>query len=180
MAAQDGVGVPDGGVGSIQHPTAAAGADGSNQGAFNLSTGAIIGISVTIGLVIIAIGSMWALWYLAKKRQWNVRESIRRASRRITGRKVPPKSALQNKSRRGTVYAGNKSSSNTRARDAERGMGRSQQQQQPIKPTHGWLADEKERSRSRSREDEERLHRAEQHTSRAIPGWKPKAYFGSR
>lgn len=119
---------------------------------------------------------MWALWYLAKKRQWNVRESIRRASRRITGRKVPPKSAQKNKSTRGTVYV-NKSNSNTRARDVERGMGRSQQ---PIKPTHGWLADEKERSRSRSREDEERLHKAEQHTSRAIPGWKSKASFGSR
>lgn len=58
MAAQDGVGVPDGGVGSIQHPTAAAGADGSNQGAFSLSTGAIIGISVAIGLVIVAIGKL--------------------------------------------------------------------------------------------------------------------------
>lgn len=57
MAAQDGVGVPDGGVGSIQHPSA-AGADGSNQGAFSLSTGAIIGISVAIGLVIVAIGKL--------------------------------------------------------------------------------------------------------------------------
>ncbi|QDS72442.1 hypothetical protein FKW77_009335 [Venturia effusa] len=176
MSAQDGVGVPDGGVGSIQHPTAAAGADGSNQGAFSLSTGAIIGISIAIGLIIVAIGGMWALWYMTKKRQWNVRESIRRASRRITGRKGPPKSAQENKSRRGTVYV-NKSTSNTRARHAERGVGRSQQ---PIKPTHGWLADEKERSRSRSREDEERLHKAEEHTSRAIPGWKAKAPFGGR
>ncbi|TID13231.1 hypothetical protein E2P81_ATG10084 [Venturia nashicola] len=176
MAAQDGVGVPDGGVGSIEHPTAAAGADGSNQGAFSLSTGAIIGISVAIGLVIVAIATMWALWYLAKKRQWNVRESIRRASRRITGRKVPPKSAQENKSRRGTAYV-NKSTSNSRARDVERVMERSQQ---PLRPTHGWLADEKERSRSRSREDEERLHKAAQHTSRAIPGWKPKAPFGVR
>lgn len=58
MAAQDGVGVPDGGVGSIQHPTAAAGADGFNQGAFSLSTGAIIGISVAIGLIIVAIGKL--------------------------------------------------------------------------------------------------------------------------
>lgn len=58
MEAQDGVGVPDGGVGSIQHPTAAAGADGSNQGAFSLSTGTIIAIAVAIGVVILAIGKL--------------------------------------------------------------------------------------------------------------------------
>jgi hypothetical protein len=78
----------------------------------------------------------------------------------MTGRKVPPKSSTQNnKSRRGTVYV-NKSTSN--ARDMERSAGRSQD---PIKPNHGWLADEKERSRSRSRDDEERLHEGQEQTA---------------
>ena len=117
---------------------------------------------------------MWFLWYMAKKRQWNVRESIRRASRRMTGRKVPPKSSQNNKSRRGTVYV-NKSTSNTR--DMERGPGRNED---PAKPTHGWLADEKERSRSVSREDEERLHKNEEQQTRAGPGWKAKVPFGGR
>jgi hypothetical protein len=193
MSAQDGLGVPDGGVGSVVHPTSAPGSDGSNQGAFSLSTGAIVGLSIGIGLIILAVGKlslrsshdgssltdftggMWFLWYMAKKRQWNVRESIRRASRRVTGRKVPPKSTPSNKSRRGTVYA-NKSTSNTNTRDAERGIGRSQE---PVKPTHGWLADEKERSRSRSREDEERLHKTGEQT-KAAPGWKAKVPFGGR
>lgn len=58
MAAQDGVGVPDGGVGSVVHPTSAPGADGSNQGAFSLSTGAIVGIAIAIGLIILAIGKL--------------------------------------------------------------------------------------------------------------------------
>jgi hypothetical protein len=57
MSAQDGVGVPDGGVGSQVHPTSVPGSDGSNQGAFSLSTGAIVGISITIGVVILAIGT---------------------------------------------------------------------------------------------------------------------------
>jgi hypothetical protein len=119
---------------------------------------------------------MWFLWYMAKKRQWNVRESIRRASRRITGRKVPPKAATTN--RRGTVYVAKSSNNNTR--DVERGMGGRTQKPKPIlKPDHGWLADEKERSRSRSREDEERLHRAETQT-KAGPAWKSKVGFGGR
>jgi len=54
MSGQDGVGVPDGGVGS-QDTGSAAGAAGSDQGSFSLSTGAIVGISVTVGLVVIGI-----------------------------------------------------------------------------------------------------------------------------
>jgi hypothetical protein len=38
------------------------------------------------------------LWWLAKKRQWDVRQSIRRASRRLTGR-APADSGKQNQNR---------------------------------------------------------------------------------
>jgi len=55
MSGQDGVGVPDGGVGN-QATGNAGGNSGSSQNSFNLSTGAIIGISVAVAVVVIAIG----------------------------------------------------------------------------------------------------------------------------
>jgi len=55
MSGQDGVGVPDGSVGN-QATGNAGGNSGSSQGSFNLSTGAIIGISVAVGVVVIGIG----------------------------------------------------------------------------------------------------------------------------
>lgn len=188
MSAQDGVGVPDGGVGSTATPSM-PGANGADQGAFSLSTGAIVGISVAIGVLVIAIGKttlqsafiernltissigvMWFLWYMAKKRQWNIRESIRRASRRMTGRKVPPKSAPASKNRRGTVYIKPTPSAKgySRTQDTERGL--SSIDETAKLPTHGWLADEKERSRSRSREDDERI----QIPAATAGGWKAK------
>lgn len=63
-----------------------AGAAGAQKGAFNLSKGALAAIIVVAVIVVIGgIGSA-TLWWLAKKRQWDVRQSLRRASRRFTGR----------------------------------------------------------------------------------------------
>jgi hypothetical protein len=56
MSGQDGVGVSAGGVGSTATAGTAAGADGADNGAISLSKGAVIGMSVGIGLVIISIG----------------------------------------------------------------------------------------------------------------------------
>lgn len=69
---------------------AVGGASGGNGGAFQLSTGAVVGISVACGLVVLAIISLWGLWFVAKRQQWTLRETLSRASRRLTGRKVPP------------------------------------------------------------------------------------------
>ncbi|KAF2098329.1 hypothetical protein NA57DRAFT_77118 [Rhizodiscina lignyota] len=80
----DGLGVPEGGVGSTNDGN--AGNDGSDVGSYSISTGAIIGISVGIALLILVIFVIWLLWFLAKKRGWDVRKSISRASRRLTGR----------------------------------------------------------------------------------------------
>jgi hypothetical protein len=57
MSAQDGTGVGEGGVGSTVNAGAAAGADGADKGAFSLSRGAIVGMSIGIGFVIVAIGT---------------------------------------------------------------------------------------------------------------------------
>jgi len=85
----EGTGSIVGGVGS-NTGGAVGGASGGNGGAFQLSTGAVVGISVACALVVLGIVTLWALWFVAKRRQWTIRETISRASRRLTGRKVPP------------------------------------------------------------------------------------------
>jgi hypothetical protein len=54
MSGQDGVGVPDGGVGN--QATGNAGGNSGSSGSFNLSTGGIVGISVAVGVTVIGIG----------------------------------------------------------------------------------------------------------------------------
>jgi hypothetical protein len=61
-----------------------AGASGDSQTAITLNTGDIVAISVVVGLVVIlGLGSA-LLFYLAKKRQWEVRASLRRSAKRLT------------------------------------------------------------------------------------------------
>ncbi|KAG9949512.1 hypothetical protein KCU85_g4132, partial [Aureobasidium melanogenum] len=64
----------------------AAGASGGDSGSFQLSKGAFAAIisvvSIGVGLGIIFL----VLFVIARRRQWKIRESIVRASRRITGR----------------------------------------------------------------------------------------------
>ncbi|KAF2472611.1 uncharacterized protein BDR25DRAFT_178505, partial [Lindgomyces ingoldianus] len=63
-----------------------AGAAGSAKGAFTLSKGGLAAI-ITVAVLVAVGGTISAiLFWLAKKRQWDVRQSIRRASRRLTGR----------------------------------------------------------------------------------------------
>ncbi|THY90757.1 hypothetical protein D6C93_06478 [Aureobasidium pullulans] len=75
----------------------AAGASGGDSGSFKLSKGgfaAIISVvSIGVGLGIIFL----VLFVVARRRQWNVRKSIARASRRLTGRfsSHPNKTALK-------------------------------------------------------------------------------------
>ncbi|KAF1813482.1 hypothetical protein P152DRAFT_457844 [Eremomyces bilateralis CBS 781.70] len=76
--------VSEGGLGTSTDP-GVAGAAGPDSGGIHISTGGIIGIAVGIAVAVIGIGVMWFLWYMAKKRSWDVRSSIRRVSRRLTG-----------------------------------------------------------------------------------------------
>jgi len=85
----EGTGSIVGGVGASSGGSS-AGASGGNGGAFQLSTGAVVGIAVACAVVVCAIVALWALWFIAKRRQWTIRETIHRASRRLTGRKNPP------------------------------------------------------------------------------------------
>ncbi|KAH7119597.1 hypothetical protein B0J11DRAFT_64256 [Dendryphion nanum] len=105
-----------------------AGAAGTSKGAFNLSKGGLVAIIVVAVLVaVIGIASAVLFW-LAKKRQWDVRQSIRRASRRFTGR--ADTSNRQNRQNRRTGVRLNSPpapKNRTQNRDVEKGLPTSSQ-----------------------------------------------------
>ncbi|KAK6080625.1 hypothetical protein SCUP234_05171 [Seiridium cupressi] len=70
----------------------AAGAAGSTTGAVELSHGALVAIIVVV--VIVAIGGIGSavLFYLAKKKEWKVRESIRRSAKKVVTALTPRRS----------------------------------------------------------------------------------------
>ncbi|KAH7381293.1 hypothetical protein DE146DRAFT_760730 [Phaeosphaeria sp. MPI-PUGE-AT-0046c] len=102
-----------------------AGAAGTQKGAFNLSKGALAAIIVVAVIVVLGgIGSA-TLWWLAKKRQWDVRQSIRRASRRFTGRGKTDKTQSRQNRRTGIRLNSpppGKSSKPRQEHDLEKGL----------------------------------------------------------
>jgi len=93
------------GPGTVANPVAttpaeqnAAGASGGSPGSFDLSVGALIAIGVIVGIVVIVAIASSVLFYLAKKRQWAIRDSIRASfrSRRLTASYKTPTSAKFN------------------------------------------------------------------------------------
>lgn len=111
-------GLEEGGVGAESSgPDSNAGASGNDTGAITLSKGGIAAI-IAVVVVVVVLGGQYlcsstcrlrlqfltfstvisvVLYFVAKRRQWKVRESIRRASRRLTGRSGPTKSQRQSK-----------------------------------------------------------------------------------
>ncbi len=84
------------------------GASGTDSSSFSLSQGGLIAIIVIVVLVAVFGIASIVLFVLAKKRQWNVRASIKRASRRLTGRDPGPtrKEAEARRKRSGVVAGG--------------------------------------------------------------------------
>lgn len=83
-----------------------AGASGSSQTAISLNTGDQIAIGVVVGLVALVGISSAILFYIAKKRQWEVRASLRRSARRVTTAfkaKTPVKANFSRRDRGGAV-----------------------------------------------------------------------------
>ncbi|KAL2853486.1 hypothetical protein BJY01DRAFT_65332 [Aspergillus pseudoustus] len=60
----------------------AAGASGVSSGG-GMSTGGMIALCVIVGVVVILGFSSAALFYLAKKNQWRMREKLRRSARQV-------------------------------------------------------------------------------------------------
>ncbi|CAK7219245.1 hypothetical protein SBRCBS47491_003780 [Sporothrix bragantina] len=70
----------------------AGGASGTSSGGINISHGAMIAIILVVVLVAVIGISSAVLFYLAKKREWKVRESIRRSARKVVTALTPRRS----------------------------------------------------------------------------------------
>ncbi|KYK54918.1 uncharacterized protein DCS_06879 [Drechmeria coniospora] len=66
-----------------------AGAAGNSSGAMSLSTGGLIAIVVVVVVVSIIGVTTAVLFFIAKKREWTVRETIRRSTRKIAAAFTP-------------------------------------------------------------------------------------------
>ncbi|PMD54684.1 uncharacterized protein K444DRAFT_110889 [Hyaloscypha bicolor E] len=71
-----------------------AGASGSSSGGITLSRGAIIAIIVCAVSVCILGAVSSVLWYLAKKRSWEIRASIRKSARKVVTALTPRRSTF--------------------------------------------------------------------------------------
>ncbi|KAI0102985.1 hypothetical protein GGR51DRAFT_525246 [Nemania sp. FL0031] len=117
----------------------AAGAAGSSPGAVQLSHGALIAIIVVVAVVVVLGISTAILFYLAKKREWKVRESIRRSARKVVTALTPrrsefPKSVKDSagRSSRGRVRLDDvPPTPKLRPEDIEKGLAKSNFRQTP-------------------------------------------------
>ncbi|KAI0968196.1 hypothetical protein F4678DRAFT_205932 [Xylaria arbuscula] len=116
----------------------AAGAAGSTPGAAQLSHGALIAIIVVVAVVVVGGISTAILFYLAKKREWKVRESIRRSARKVVTVLTPrrsefPRSVKQSgRSARGRVRLDDvPPTPKLRPEDIEKGLAKSDVRQSP-------------------------------------------------
>ncbi|KJZ73232.1 hypothetical protein HIM_07429 [Hirsutella minnesotensis 3608] len=66
-----------------------AGASGSSSGAMSISTGGFIAIIVVVVVVSLIGVTTATLYFLAKKREWKVRERVRRSARRVVTALTP-------------------------------------------------------------------------------------------
>ncbi|KAI9818764.1 MAG: hypothetical protein M1827_007584 [Pycnora praestabilis] len=98
-----------------------AGASGSDAGAFNLSTGAEAAIIVAVSVVAIAGIASAILFYLAKKRSWEIRKSIRRSARRLTGNFKTSKSQQASRKRQGLSRIPEATPISRKTQDVEKG-----------------------------------------------------------
>ncbi|TPX10247.1 uncharacterized protein E0L32_001444 [Thyridium curvatum] len=83
---------PDGPGGVSSDGGNAAGASGSSPGAVEISRGAMAAIIVVVCVVGIIGISTSILFYVAKKREWKVRETLRRSARKVVTALTPRRS----------------------------------------------------------------------------------------
>ncbi|KAI1815919.1 hypothetical protein GGS20DRAFT_293916 [Poronia punctata] len=116
-----------------------AGAAGSSPGAVQLSHGALIAIIVVVAVVVVGGISTAVLFFLAKKREWKVREKVRRSARKVVTALTPrrsefPKSVKQSSGRssRGRVRLDDvPPTPRLRPEDVEKGLAKPNVRQSP-------------------------------------------------
>jgi hypothetical protein len=107
----EGTGQLGGNVGSTGSGSKQGASGGSS--ALSLSGGAIAGIAIPCGLVVIGVGKLlyhslgdyanlfvvvlWALWFYGRREEMTFRQTINRVGRRVTGRAVPPTPRMMRK-----------------------------------------------------------------------------------
>ncbi|KAL1838696.1 hypothetical protein VTJ49DRAFT_2286 [Mycothermus thermophilus] len=69
-----------------------AGAAGTSTGGVSLSQGALIAIIVVVVVVALAGIATSALFFVAKKREWTVKETLRRSAKRVATALTPRRS----------------------------------------------------------------------------------------
>ncbi|KAK0671990.1 hypothetical protein QBC41DRAFT_314437 [Cercophora samala] len=69
-----------------------AGASGTSSGGITISRGALVAIIVVVVVVALAGIASSVLFYVAKKREWTVKETIRRSARKVVTALTPRRS----------------------------------------------------------------------------------------
>ncbi|KAH9907317.1 hypothetical protein F4778DRAFT_531102 [Xylariomycetidae sp. FL2044] len=117
----------------------AAGASGTSYGSAPISHGAMIAIIIVVAIVGVLGVSMAVLFYLAKKREWKVRETLRRSARKVVTALTPrrsefPRSVKESSSRsaRGRVRLDDvPPTPRLRPEDVEKGLAKASLRQSP-------------------------------------------------
>ncbi|KAI1141398.1 hypothetical protein F5Y05DRAFT_259686 [Hypoxylon sp. FL0543] len=134
----------DGGPGSVSSGGAiddSAGASGSSPGAVQISHGAIVAIIVVVAVVCVIGIATAVLFYLAKKREWKVRESIRRSARKVVTALTPRRSEFPKsvKDSRGRVRLDDvPPTPRLRPEDVEKGLAQSNIRKSPEGRSKKW------------------------------------------
>ncbi|OAA70484.1 hypothetical protein ISF_02458 [Cordyceps fumosorosea ARSEF 2679] len=82
----------DAGEGPVDSGTEAGAAGDSSKNSINLSTGGMIAIIIVVVVVVIVGVSTATLFFIAKKREWKVREKLRRSARKVAAALTPRRS----------------------------------------------------------------------------------------
>ncbi|KAB5583151.1 hypothetical protein GE09DRAFT_292249 [Coniochaeta sp. 2T2.1] len=80
------------GSGSAEDGNAAGASGSSSGGGMNISHGAMVAIIVVVVVVALVGIASSILFYLAKKREWKVRETIRKSTRKVVAALTPRRS----------------------------------------------------------------------------------------
>ncbi|KAI0014783.1 hypothetical protein F4780DRAFT_168713 [Xylariomycetidae sp. FL0641] len=121
-----------------------AGASGSSSGGVQLSRSAMIAIIIVVVVVAVLGVSMAVLFYLAKKKEWKIRQSIRRSAKKVVTALTPrrsefPKSVKQSgngRTSRGRVRLDDvPPTPKLRPEDVEKGLAQANARQPPQKKT---------------------------------------------
>lgn len=103
----DGIGSPDGDAGRVDHGVDdAAGAAGEDTGGMYLPQGALIAIIVVAAVFVIIGVSTAVLFYVAKKREWKMREKFRQSARKVVNALTPRRSEFPKEVKEGPIRGG--------------------------------------------------------------------------